>query len=332
MPQPPKVSKHGTLDERDLEDVQEIDIDHVLQHKYSASTTHIFGKIGGLPPAAALAVERRYTKFWSILGENGTEYVGLTKSNSAAKGKFKEMLPEGQYRLVVKLVKSQNVLEYATAPIGTFIGGMSSLVVPAEKREEAYGRGMPTEYVDVNVTVSTSNYVIMEHKVELDQRIDMFTRVFVVKQADANSNAEFKMTCNSNSIVKKMKVQADLLRCDLPRVRAVSTSREAAQGKELLKRVLSSGSEPKAAAAKPTPPPPPPKGKGKRFVLLNESVPVSDVLVRFYSVHAPEKVSQVPKIMEHFLTRDKHFGVLFATLEDKYRVVFDANGNWKYQK
>jgi hypothetical protein len=328
---PPEVSKHGTLNEHDVQDVREVDIDQVLQHVHSASTAHIFGKPGSLPPDEAMAIERRYTRYWSIQGENGQDYVGLNKSNSAAKGRFQiKGLVEGEYKLVVRYVKSQNVIGLATAPLGMIIGGVSSLVAPADKREETYARGMPTEYVEVNMLVRTGAYVIMEQRAELDSGSDTFTRVFTIREADADAGTDFTLACSSYSLVKRMRIQADLFRCDLPRPRATSRAEFAAQGRKLINQAFSSGSNRDIRA--PPPPPPVPQAqprKAKRSVYIRADAPASQILVRFYSKYAPEKVPEVPKIIEHFLTRDKHLGILFATLEDKYSVRFDEKGEWR---
>jgi len=322
-----------------MSDAKPIDIDQILAHRNSGSTSHLFGRFGALPPEEALAVERRYLKYWAIEGENGLDYVGLNKANSSSKGKFEvRNLAEGDYKLIVRLNKTRDVIGYATAPIGVIIGGMTSLVVSAEKREETFARGMPTEYVEVQMRVGNSARVIMEQRVEIDQGNDSFTRVFSVNRSDAEAQTNLELVCTSYSLVKRMKVQAELFRCDPEVPDATTTAYRAAQGRRLVNAALSGGDAGLPPKMKPAARAPAatsaagakkqPAAKPKRAVYIHDSVPVSQVLRRFYAVHAPEKVPEVPKIVEHFLTRDKHLGVLFATLEDKYNVRFNANGEW----
>jgi hypothetical protein len=52
-----------------------IDVDQVLRHKKSASTAHLFGKTGALPPAGAQVVDRRYVPVWRIQSGSGEEHV-----------------------------------------------------------------------------------------------------------------------------------------------------------------------------------------------------------------------------------------------------------------
>jgi hypothetical protein len=310
-------------------DAREVDVDQVLQHRFSASTSHLFGKTGSLPPEDAV-VERRYTKWWSTVGEHGQDYVGLNKANSSTKGRF--LIPdlvEGEYKLVIKLSKSNNILGYATVPIGVILGGVNMLAAPADKKEETYARGMPTEYVEVTVTVKTDSYVILETKAELDQGADLMTRVFTIKESDVNASVQ--IVCNSFSLLKRMRIQADLFRCDLPTKKPAVWNMRAEQGRNLVKQALSSSSQ---LETKPVPVPPVQQArattprKKKRTVLLDSSVNVEEVLFDFYSQHAPEKVEEIPKIVDFFIQRDKHLGVLFATLEDKYGVTFQKNGQW----
>lgn len=309
--------------------MKEIDLDKVLQHTYSASTSHLFGKTGSLPPQDAV-VERRYVKFWSVSGENDADFVALDKRNSATKGVFEEHgLTEGEYKLVCKLVRTQNMLEYATAPFGAIIGGVNALVVPPEKREGTLARGMPTEYVDVHMIVKTDKYMIMDQKTELDNGNDTFIRVFTVRR---NETATFSLKLQSYSLVKRMRIQATIFRCDLPPP-SVTASRAAA-GRRLVQNALSSGNETNSKPPKPSKAPIPPKQphskkKDKRRVQIKSTIPIEKVLEKFYSQYAPEKVSQIPAIIDYFLTRDQDLGVLFATLEDKYGVTFDSNGHWK---
>ena len=324
-----QVSKHGTLNEHDVQDVREIDIDQVLQHRNSASTSHLFGKTGYLPPEDAVAVERRYTRYWSLEGENGQDFVALNKANSSTKGRFHVSgLAEGEYKLVMRLLKSQNVLNYATIPLGVILGGVSSLVAAPDKREETFARGMPTDYVEIFMRVGTEENVIMEQRIELDQGIDSFTRVFTVRAVDAESKTDLSIECNSFSLVKRMRIQADLFRCDLPKPSMFNRKEKAAQGRKLVVQAFSSGSAP-PAPSRSAPAAHRQPAKPKRSVFIRDDVPVSKVLVKFYTKYAPDKVSEVNKIIEHFLTRDKHLGVLFATLEDKYGVRFNENGEWR---
>jgi hypothetical protein len=340
---PTTVSKHGTLNEKDVEDVAEVNLDLLLKARLSESPSHLFGNTGNLPPKEVV-VERRYIKTWSIVNENGVDqYVGLNKGNSNSKGRFEvsDLVP-GEYKLVVKLLKTPNnlLLDIASAPIGAIIGGVSSLVSSSEDHAM---RGNPAETVECLALVSTPKYVIAEKNIEIDHINDTVTMMFVVREID--SKCTLNLSFISHSLVKRLRVAADLFRYDLPPPLPPSTKPRPAtprffptpsekekafkveQGRDLMQRAFSSGDEKRIIV--PQPPTKKTNARVKRCVSINSSLPFEKILSDFYYIHAPEKVAEVPKIISFFQNRDKNLGTLFATLEDKYGVKFNYEGEWK---
>jgi hypothetical protein len=104
-------------------------------------------------------------------------------------------------------------------------------------------------------------------------------------------------------------------------------------GRELVQRAFSgqslgsSSPSPSHAAHSRSPPPPP--QPPRKPVFVSRDVDLEALLEDFYSHVAPEKIPDIPKVLDHFLTRDKHAGLLLATLEDKYKVRFQPNGTYE---
>lgn len=73
----------------------------------------------------------------------------------------------------------------------------------------------------------------------------------------------------------------------------------------------------------------PKSGKQPRSVSIRPDVDINTLLISFYAQMAPDKVADIPRVLDHFMTRDKHAGVLLATLEDKYKVKFGPDGSFK---
>ena len=118
------------------------------------------------------------------------------------------------------------------------------------------------------------------------------------------------------------------MRCDLapPKIAPAYVPPQkdkAALGRDLVKRALSSGH---SSGSLPSPPPPP--VAASRSVKLNPNVKIEVLLENFYRDVAPEKIPEIPRVVNHFMARDKHPGILLATLEDKYKVKFRPDGSF----
>jgi hypothetical protein len=137
--------------------------------------------------------------------------------------------------------------------------------------------------------------------------------------------ATMTLKCTSYSLVKRLKIGGELLRCDLPPPKFtpayVPPPAALSMGKELVQRAFSgrSSNNTSPLASPKTPP---------RSVAIDPSVDLEAMLEDFYEEMAPEKIPDIPKVLHHFLTRDKHPGILLATLEDKYKVAFRPDGTF----
>lgn len=309
------ISKHGTLQSADLVDVREVDLDQILNLDYQQSATHLFGKPGSPPPDSAVVLERRYVKVWSLQDDLGANFLALNKLNSAQKGRVQiSNLSPGQYKLVTKVLKrEETIISLATKPVGALWSNVNALAAGTkERKEQVLARGMPTEYVQVSIEVVAESQAYAQpqsllsvDREELDQARDELERMFVVK--DVESLAKVSLVLTSFSLVKRMRVACDLYRCDLP-----SSKELAKAGRDLVSRAFK---------------PEPKKRRGN--VVMAESTDVWLVLQDFYEENCPEKVVEIPQIVNFFLKRDGHLGVLFATLEDKYGVKFQPSGEWR---
>ena len=351
MPPPPRVSKHGTLDASDVDGAVPVDTDEVLRHRQSSTASTVFGELGGLPPTRMQAVERRFTPYWRVTSSTGEDWVGLTKANSDRLGTFVvENLVPGDYKLTLKLDKQLNA-NPVTSLTGTVLGGIKSLTLSGDKdkAEEAAARGIPSQYMDVRVRVAGKRYSISDIRGELDLGVNnALTRTFSVREADGPVTIEIK--CVSHSLVKRLKLQGVLLRCDPEPPRksytgGVSTAssatsssapvgptvaEKAKMGRELVSRAFSGAAPPAAAAAVPAPAPAPAaRAAASRGHAFAPDVDARAVLAAFYAQFAPEKVNDVDRVLNHFLSRDGHTGLLVKTLEDKYHVKFRRDGTWE---
>lgn len=336
-----------------------VNVDEVVRHHQSQSTAHIFGATGGLPPKTSQAVGRRFVRYWLKRGEEGEEWIGLTKANSARLGTFGEdNLVPGEYKLILSLDKNLSSHPGPIHSFGTMIGGMKALSV-SDKEESAYiqARGMPSQYMTVRAVVATENYSLLDARGELDLGMDNeFVRTFTVSKSDAP--ASLILYCTSYSLVKRLKLRCELLRADLPQPRAgpppssttaspastvksitrrLSDQETASLGKRIMSGAFNSSnddeaqafaagaafgttSKPPATTATKQKSPPPPK--------LNRDVDVKAMLEKFYKEHCPGKVDMVDEVLEHFVGRDGHVGVLVQVLEKKYNVQFAPDGTW----
>jgi hypothetical protein len=318
-----RMSKHGTLNENDTEGAVGINVNMVLEHTQTATTAELFGAAGKLPPTAAQRVEPRYTVFHTFRDDKAdTPWIGLNKVTNADKGDVPAIaLSPGEYKIELKLNKMAN-RNIAHDLGGAVVGSVQSLVEADEDKASATrARGMPNSYVDVHFAVQAKRYAITDVRGVLDLGVfSTFSRVFVVQPHE--SEASFKLDLYSHSVLKRLKVEGALFRRDFAPEEEDSATvrRNAAKGREILKKALSAG-EGKGAAAPAPAPPPPPALRGR----LDPDVDIKVVVQAFYEAKARDRLGNLPVVFKHFAGRDDD---LIATLEAKYGVKFDARGRF----
>jgi len=239
------------------------------------------------------------------------------------------------------------------------VGGLKSLASSKEMSSDVLARGMPNHYMDVRITVSTPSYSLLDQHMEMDVGAsNSVVRSFTVTEKDIPSRLTIR--CQSYSIVKRLKLSGELVRCDLAppkfipgafvapkpekvccpfaireptRARADAGGKsQAALGRRLVSNAFSSSSEePRSSegSASQASKPKPTAAKQPRSVSIRADVDVNALLLSFYAQMAPDKVADIPRVLNHFMTRDKHAGILLATLEDKYKVKFSPDGSFK---
>jgi hypothetical protein len=314
-----RLSKHGTLNETDTDGAVGINVNLVLEHTQTATTAELFGAAGKLPPTAAQRVEPRYTVFHTFRDDKAdTPWIGLNKVTNTEKGDVPAIaLSPGEYKIELKLNKMAN-RNIAHDLGGVVVGGVQSLVEADEEKASATrARGMPNSYVDVHFTVQAKRYAIANVRGVLDLGVfSTFSRIFVVQPHE--TEVTFKLDLYSHSVLKRLKVEGALFRRDFAPEEEDSATvrRNAAKGREILKKALSGGD------SKSAPSPPPPAALRGR---LDPDVDIKVVVQAFYEAKARDRLGNLPVVFKHFTGRDDD---LIATLEAKYGVKFDARGNF----
>mmetsp|Transcript_17073 Transcript_17073/g.33416 ORF Transcript_17073/g.33416 Transcript_17073/m.33416 type:complete len:322 (+) Transcript_17073:605-1570(+) len=305
------LSRHGTLSDDDTLDAVAVDTIQVLKHCATDNTKDYFGATGKLPPKSAQIVEPHYVPYHTFRDDkDDTDWIGLKMSTNALKGRPDPvLLSPGEYKLELKLPKALNRnVAYDTA--GAIIGSISTLTAADEDAaNEAYMRGLPTAYVDVQIIVRTKKYSLLSTRGMLDLGVHShFVRTWAVQPHEGNVELELKM--HSHSVLKRLKVEAVLYRRDFRQEEenAAEARRkmQAERGKAILQKALSV-----------------PKTKGRRR--LDPDVKIQDVVYTFYHHVAPERLPNLDFVFQHFAERDDD---LINTLEAKYHVRFDNRGNF----
>ncbi|GBG25916.1 Hypothetical Protein FCC1311_021352 [Hondaea fermentalgiana] len=306
-----KPSRHGTLCENDTVDAVAVDTIQVLQHYTTEGTKDYFGEAGKLPPEAAQMHSPRYVVYHTFRDEkDDTDWIGLKLSSNSTKGSPPAVpLVPGEYKIELKLPKDLNRnVAYDTA--GAIIGGISTLgAQDEEKANEAFARGLPTSYVDVQVIAGAKKYAVLSTRGILDLGLhSSFVRSFCVQPHDGDVTLQVKM--HSHTVLKRLKVEAKLYRRDFhaKEMDAAEARRRATakRGKAILHQAL--------AAAADTP-----------RQRLDPDVDIRHVVESFYGDMAPERLPNLDFVFRHFAGRDDD---LINTIEAKYGVRFDRRGNY----
>ncbi|CAK8999771.1 Uncharacterized protein SCF082_LOCUS6201 [Durusdinium trenchii] len=307
-----RPSRHGTLDERDTTGAVAVDTNQVLEHCRTANTKHLFGGAGELPPTAAQVYEPSYVKLLTLRDEKaGVDWIGLNKVTNAEKGVVGPVkLAPGEYKLEVRLPKELNK-NIAHDMGGLLVGGIQSIGLniaqEEDKAREAYKRGMPTSFIDLQVEVQAKKYALVSQRGTLDLGLhESFARTFTVKPVDGETT--FKLSMVSHSVLKRLKVQGALyMRNFAPEKEQHRRKQTAGKGKQILHSALT-GED----AASPR-------------HRLDADVNTRSFLTHFYQTEAPDRLAKIEQVLTHFENREDD---LVATLETKYGVKFDRRGDW----
>jgi len=308
-----RVSRHGTLTEKDTTGAVAVNVQRVIEHCQTATTNTLFGSTGKLPPSAARIVEQRYVVWHSLRDEKaGLDWIGLNKVTNAEKGNIGPIqLVPGEYKLELKLSKQLN-RNFAHELTGSLVGGLSSIgAQDVERAKEIQGRGLPNAYVDVRALVQAKFYAIADVRGVLDLGVhSTFTRVFAVQPTDTVANLHLQMY--SHSVLKRLKVEGVLYRRDFTpeepdHVALRSRVAAARKGKEILNKALSGNRD------------------ATLRTRLDEDVVLFDVVKDFYAQVAPDRLGKLDGVFQHFAGRDDD---LIATLEVKYNAQFDRRGKF----